>query len=312
MDDFGTLKRVSPRKKWAKEAHDFTPWLASNIHRLNDVIGLELEIENTEVAVGPYSADILAINTGTGRYVVIENQLEKTNHDHLGKAITYASVLDASTIIWIASDFTEEHRRALDWLNDNSNNDIMFYGIQIELLQIDDSNLAVQFNVLSKPILAVRQAAKNKGNNEFSELRLLQLEFWQRFREKLEKTKKVPTLQTPAAQLWYNVALGKSDIFLSNRCNFSENTVSVCVYIGNKIVDSMLPFLESRKSEIELAIGEPLQWNPNPNSRDKIIVLHYATDFSVPEKVESALNWLVDNTIKFRNVFANLIKEAPK
>src|SRR5690242_9444597 len=117
--ELGLLKAVAPRQKWMNEAREFTPWLASNIGALTSVIGVELEVENIEVACGPYSADILAKDAGTGQYVVIENQLEKTNHDHLGKAITYASVLNAASVIWIASEFSEEHIKALDWLNDN-------------------------------------------------------------------------------------------------------------------------------------------------------------------------------------------------
>ena len=111
--DLGILKIITPRKKWNNEARDFTPWLAEHVDELGKAVGIELEVENVEVAVGPYSADILAKDTGTGKFVVIENQLEKTDHDHLGKAITYASVLDASTVIWIATDFTEEHKKIL-------------------------------------------------------------------------------------------------------------------------------------------------------------------------------------------------------
>src|SRR3989339_515114 len=120
--ELGNLKKINIRKYFPSESSDFTPWLASeeNIAKLGSSIGIELEVENTEVSVGPYSADILAKDIGTGKYVVIENQLEKTNHDHLGKAITYASVLDASAIIWIANEFTEEHKKALDWLNDHT------------------------------------------------------------------------------------------------------------------------------------------------------------------------------------------------
>ncbi|MEO0075833.1 MAG: DUF4268 domain-containing protein, partial [candidate division WOR-3 bacterium] len=147
--ELGILKTITPRQIWNNEARDFTPWLANNIEKLNKALGLELEVENTEVAVGPYSADILAKDTGTGKYVIVENQLEKTNHDHLGKAITYASVLDASTIIWIATDFTEEHKKALDWLNDHTSDEISFYGAQEELWQIDDSKPALRFNIIS-------------------------------------------------------------------------------------------------------------------------------------------------------------------
>lgn len=292
------------------EARDFTPWLAKNISELNKALGLELEVENTEVAVGPYSADILARDTGTGQYVVIENQLEKTNHDHLGKAITYASVLDASTIIWIATDFTEQHKKALDWLNDHTSDQISIFGVQIELWQIDNSNVALRFNIVSEPNQAVRQAARSKANAELSEKRKLQFEFWSKFRDKLARTKKVPSLQTPRPQYWFDVSLGKSDIHLSNTCNIDDNTVAVRVYIRNKIADTMFPFLESKKTEIEAAIGQALLWNPYPENRDKVIALVHPTDFNDPRKVDEALEWLVDYTIKFREIFSRLITQV--
>ena len=287
--ELGILKTITPRQKWNNEARDFTPWLAKNIEELNKAVGLELEVENTEVAVGPYSADILAKDTGTGKYVVIENQLEKTNHDHLGKAITYASVLDASTIIWIATDFTEEHKKSLDWLNDHTSDEISFYGVQVELWQIDDSRPALRFNIISKPNQAVRQAARSKAAEDLSDKRKFQFDFWSKFKEKLAKTKKIPSLQTPRPQYWYDVTLGKSNIHISNTCNTDENTVGVRVYIRNKIADTMLPFLESRKDEIENAIGQPLIWNPNPDNRDKVIGLLHSTDFNDQKKVEEAL-----------------------
>lgn len=309
--ELGILKTVTPRQKWGNEARDFTPWLAENIIELNKALGLELEVENIEVGVGPYSADILAKDTGTDEYVVIENQLEKTNHDHLGKAITYASVLDASTIIWIATDFTEEHKKSLDWLNDHTHEKISFYGVQVELWQIDDSKAALRFNVISKPNLAVRQAARSKGTDDLSDKRRFQFEFWNKFKDKLAKTKKIPSLQTPRPQYWFDVTLGKSYIHISNTCNTDDNTVGVRIYIGNKIADSMLPFLESKKDEIEKSIGQKLSWNPNPDNRDKVIILQHTTDFADKEKLDEAINWLVDYTIKFRETFSKIIKQAP-
>ena len=309
--ELGVLKTVAPRQKWNNEAIDFTPWLANNIEELNKALGLELEVESTEVSAGPYSADILAKDTGTDKYVVIENQLEKTNHDHLGKAITYASVLDASTIIWIATDFTEEHKKSLDWLNDHTTEDISFYGVQVELWQIDDSKAALRFNIISKPNQAVRQAARTKATEDLSDKRKFQFEFWNMFKEKLAKTRKIPSLQTPRPQYWFDVTLGKSYIHISNYCNTDNNTVGVRIYIGNKIADTMLPFLESKKNEIESAIGQNLNWNPNPENRDKIIVLEHTTDFDDKQKVEQALNWLVEYTLKFRETFSKLVKQAP-
>lgn len=307
--ELGILKTVSARQKWTNEARDFTPWLADNISELNKALGLELEVENTEVAAGPYSADILAKDTGTGQYVVIENQLGKTDHDHLGKSITYASVLDASTIIWIATTFTEEHKKAIDWLNDHTSDEVAIYGIQVELWQIDNSNVALRFNVISKPNQAVRQAARSIATGEISDKRKLQYEFWNKFKDKLAKTRKIPSLQTPRPQYWFDISLGKSYINISNTCNTDVNTVGARIYIGNKIATKMLPFLESKKSEIEAEIGQPLQWNPNPDNRDKVIVLIHNTDFNDQKKVDEALDWLVDYTIKFRETFARYIMQ---
>lgn len=305
----GILKTVAPRQKWINEARDFTPWLSNNIEELGSALGLELEVENIEVAVGPYSADILAKDTGTGQYVVIENQLEKTNHDHLGKSITYASVLDASTIIWVATDFTPEHKKAVDWLNDHTSDNISIYGVQLELWQIDNSRAAVKFNVVCKPNDAVMRIARAIATDELTESKRFQFEFWTKFRDKLALTRTIPSLQTPRPQYWFDVTLGKSYIHLSNTCNTDQNTVGVRVYIGSRIAETMLPYLESRKAEIETELGEVLTWNPNPENRDKVITITKQTDFRNERQVEEALDWLVQKTINFRNVFSKIIRQ---
>lgn len=307
--ELGILKTVAPRQKWINEARDFTPWLSNNIEELGSALGLELEVENIEVAVGPYSADILAKDTGTGQYVVIENQLEKTNHDHLGKSITYASVLDASTIIWVATDFTPEHKKAVDWLNDHTSDNISIYGVQLELWQIDNSRAAVKFNVVCKPNDAVMRIARAIATDELTESKRFQFEFWTKFRDKLALTRAIPTLQTPRPQYWFDVTLGKSNIHLSNTCNTDQNTVGVRVYIESRIADTMLPYLESRKAEIETELGEVLTWNPNPDNRDKVITLTKTTDFRNEKQVDEALDWLVQKTIHFRTVFAKIIRQ---
>lgn len=309
--ELGILKTITARQKWLSEARDFTPWLAQNISSLSESIGIELEVENIEVKCGPYSADILAKDTATSKYVIIENQLEKTDHDHLGKAITYGFVLDASTIIWIATNFTEEHKKALDWLNDHTSDEISFYGVQIELWQIDDSNPALKFNIISQPNQVVRQIARSIAAEDLSHKKKFQLEFWTQFKDKLGETRKINSLQTPRPQYWYDISLGKSNINLSNFCNTEQNTVGVRVYIGNKIAFKMLPYLESRKSEIENEIGQSLQWNPNETNKDKIIVLLHSTDFNNEQLLEEAQSWLVEYTIKFKETFSRIIKEMP-
>ncbi len=305
----GEIKKVQLRKIWKNEAYDFTPWLSENLEQIGEAIGLELEFEAKEVSVGPYSADILAKDAGTDKFVVIENQLEKTNHDHLGKCITYASVLDASAVIWIASKFTDEHKKALDWLNDHTSEEIGFYGIKVELWQIDNSQPAVRFNVVSEPNAIVRQATKRKEQGELTDTRKIQLEFWTAFREKLSETGKIGSLQTPRPQYWFDVALGKSGINLSNTFNTDKNEIGVRVYIGNKKVEEWLPYFESKKELIENSIGSELVWNPNPDNRDKVIILTKLFDLENKENWDTAINWLVGETVKFREVFSKIIKD---
>lgn len=308
----GKIKNVPLRTIWKNEAYDFTPWLAENIVELGQALGLELEFEAKEVSVGPYSADILAKDVGTGQYVVIENQLEKTNHDHLGKCITYAAVLNASAVIWVASEFTEEHKKALDWLNDHTTDEIAFYGVKIELIQIDNSSPAIQFNVKSSPNEIVRQATKRKEQGELSEAKKLQLDFWTEFKEKLKETGKIGSLQTPRPQYWFDVALGKSGISLSNTFNTWENIIGVRVYISNKVADEWLPYFENNKEEIETKIGSKLEWNPNPDNKDKVIVLTKPYELDNKDNWKEPIDWLVNQTIIFRETFAKLIREKRK
>lgn len=148
------VSKVDLRSCWQNEANDFTPWLASeeNIALLADALGMnELEVKAQEEHVGPFRADILCIDPGTDKYVLIENQLEKTDHSHLGQILTYAAGLEAVTIIWIAERFTEEHRAAIDWLNSITDKEFNFFGVEIELIKIGDSPAAPIFNVIAKP-----------------------------------------------------------------------------------------------------------------------------------------------------------------
>lgn len=149
--ELGKLKEIKDlRKVWAHEALDFTPWLAEeeNLSELADAVGLEITLDETESSVGDFSVDIFAKETGTDRKIIIENQLEDTNHDHLGKLITYASGKDAEIIIWVVKRAREEHRSAVEWLNNHTDENIGFFLVEIKLYQIGESQIAPKFNVI--------------------------------------------------------------------------------------------------------------------------------------------------------------------
>ena len=146
-----TMKRMNLRDIWTNEAASFTPWLAENIHLLGEAIGTQLDIQGQERAIGIFRADIVASDALTGEAVLIENQIEQTDHSHLGQLLTYAAGLQAATIVWIAGHFCDEHRAALDWLNQITTNGMRFFGIEIELWSVDSSTPAARFNVVCKP-----------------------------------------------------------------------------------------------------------------------------------------------------------------
>ena len=146
----GKLVKIDPRSVWSDET-EFNEWLTENIDQLAEVLGIELEVLETESEIGSFRADIIARDlSGEDKLVIIESQLGKTDHEHLGKIITYSAGKNASTIVWISPEFREEHISALDWLN-NISNEVSFFGIELQVLKINGSKPAVYFNIVSKP-----------------------------------------------------------------------------------------------------------------------------------------------------------------
>ncbi len=165
MINLGTLEEITDlRSVWPHEAHDFTPWLAKNIEILSDTVGIDILIEETESSVGNFNVDIFATDADTGKRVVIENQLEETNHDHLGKLITYASGKDASMVIWLVRKARSEHRAAIEWLNNRTDEEIGFILCEVKLYRIGSSELAPKFDIIEQPNNWVKEMKKSSGS----------------------------------------------------------------------------------------------------------------------------------------------------
>jgi len=311
--ELGELSQVGLRTYWKDEAADFTPWLATeeNIARLAEALGMDLEVESTEVAAGPYAADILARDTVTGDYVVIENQLGKTDHDHLGKAITYAAVLNAAAVVWVAGRFTDEHKKSLDWLNDTTTEETSYFGVVVELWQIDVSKPAVRFNVISRPAgMARKSAVTNASSKPLTDDQKLQLEWWTAFHAELLKRKLVKSARTPRPQYWFDIALGRTGFHLSNTASVWNKEIGVRFYIWNKInVEAALDQLESQRSDIEREVGSVLEWDPNPEARDKTIKITHPADLRDRSKWPDYLDWMVRMTGKFMDAFVPRVRE---
>src|SRR5713226_212869 len=231
--NLGILKRVDLRDFWEDEAREFTPWLASpeNLKLLGEAIGIELELEATESRVGIFKADIVAKEVGTDDRVIIENQLEHTDHDHLGKLLTYASGLGAKVVVWVAEEISDEHRRAMDWLNEITGDSFSFFALEIELWRINDSDPAPKFNLVCRPNDWAKSLTSADSGSEPSETKLSQLEFWSAFVEFGKRKGSAISFRKPRPQNWYSLAVGRSRFNLSLTANTKLRRIGCELYI---------------------------------------------------------------------------------
>jgi Domain of unknown function (DUF4268) len=274
VTNLGRLERVDLRNIWVSEATDFTPWLArqENLAILADTLGLELELEAQERPVGPFRADILCKDVATDRWVLIENQLERTDHSHLGQLLTYASGLEAVTIVWIAARFTEEHRSTLDWLNKITDDRFRFFGLEVELWRIGDSPSAPKFNIISKPndwSQSVAQAARAIDESELSETRVMQREYWASLNQSLNAMGgPVSGNKKPQPQAWMSFPTGRSGFLLNGVMIRPKNQIRAELYISGTQAKSFFGLLKRQKDPIERELGQSLEWEELPSRRD--------------------------------------------
>ncbi|MCB9965833.1 MAG: DUF4268 domain-containing protein [Rhodospirillales bacterium] len=312
MTQLGQLLKVDLREIWQTEDRDFTPWLAREEHLqiLGDTIGLELELEAQEKEVGPFRADILCKNTLDGSWVLIENQIEKTDHRHLGQLLTYAAGLDAVTIVWIASRFTEEHRSAIDWLNRITDRNFSFFGLEVELWRINDSLPAPKFNIISQPnewSLTVSRAAKKIEDEGLSESGELQYKYWTALSEYLQDHSNIK-LGSPGAKGWHDFALGKANITLRLSIATKTGKITAGVYLY-KNMKERYETLNEQKQEIEQKFGQPLDWENSPTKQTAVIKIEKLADISNETDWINQHAWLKEMLEKFKRVFRPIVKE---
>ena len=310
--DLGTLEKVDLREVWESENEDFTPWLAreENINKLGQKIGLDLEVEAQEKRVGKFRADIICKDINTDNWVLIENQLEKTNHGHLGQLLTYATGLDAVTIVWVAATFNEEHKATLDWLNKITDENYNFFGLEIELYKIEDSKIAPKFNLVCQPdnwSQSISREAKRIEQGEVSETKLKQYKFWTELGKELQAADTPLKLQKVYPQHWTNIAVGKTGVHLGATFNTQQERVSAQLYIiKNK---NWFKELESQKDIIEKELGEKLSWQLLPEKAASRIALYRSnSDIENTDDWKEMLKWLVLKLEKLRIVFSPRLK----
>lgn len=312
----GKLENVNIRSVWPDEARDFTPWLASeaNISLLGDDLGMDLEVHAVEKPVGAYSADILCKDTASDGWVLIENQFGRTDHSHLGQLLTYVGGLNAETVIWIAERFTEEHRAALDWLNQMTNEKISFFGLEMEVWRIGTSLPAPKFNIVCKPNDWSKTAGP-RPTGELTESKKLQLDFWTAFRAFIDEQQTPIKGTKPLPQHWMNIALGRSGIKLaaiaslydSEQETYDSHELRAEVNSHGRDGQNFYQQLVTQKEEIEREIGEPLVWYPGTGKQARIY-LRKATKLDERANWPEQHRWLLQSLEKMHRVFAPRVR----
>jgi hypothetical protein len=313
MPKFGSLESQDVREYWEHEADDFTPWLADEIRNepvseIEDTLGLDFQIIDVEKSVGRYNLDVLAEVVDDNRNVIIENQLNSSDHDHLGKSIAYASGVDADIIVWIAPRFYDEHRDAMQWLNENSREGVNLFALRLEVWRIGESEPAVRLNPVIEPSEWKEKA--QRSDDELTDTEELREEFWTAFRDRIEERDTPLSPRKPFPDYYYNNPIGKSGFELQFTIKVSENELGA----GLVIRDDAEAFweLSEERDEIDAHFDKEVIWNEpeetrSGKERSKIMVTKFA-DVTDQERWDDCLEWMMQNGEMFHEVFYDRVQ----
>ena len=301
-------KEIDIRRLWSHEQYNFSNWLAKkeNIVMLDEILGLTLTDISKEVYVGSYRCDLVAKDESTGTKVIIENQLEPSNHDHLGKIITYASGLDAQIVVWIVRQAKEEHKSAVEWLNNHTDSDINFFLIEIHAFTVDGEKAFPQLKVVEEPNDFKKNTKVNSESSELSRTQAERLNFWNRFNEILIDRGKPFNVRKATTDHWYDIAIGMSGAHISITLVNKDSSVGVELYIHND--KELFDRLYLKKREIEEQLGFVMDWDRiNAGKASRIKYYIKGLNFNDNSNYDFLINEAIDKSIKMKNVFKNYI-----
>lgn len=299
----GRLKEVDIRELWAHEQYNFSNWLANeeNMDLLNDTVGLTLTDIDKEVYVGSYRCDLVAVDETTGAKIIIENQLDTTDHDHLGKVITYASGLDANVIIWIVKEAREEHKSAIEWLNNNMAKEISFFLLEIKAYKIGDSLPAPMFKVVEKPNDFIK-SNKSTKDGDLSKAQAERLNFWMEFNRVITESGKPFNVRKATTDHWYDVAIGTSEAHISITLVNKDGSIGVELYIRDN--KDLFDHLFEYKDEIESKLGFSMHWERLDDKKASRIKSYIpGLNFNKQGNYPELMNQVIERVIKIRDVF---------
>lgn len=306
----GKIKEVDIRSVWPHEQYDFSKWLADeeNIRALGEEMNLSLTDVDTEQFVGSYRCDIICKDELTGKSVLIENQLEQTNHDHLGKIITYASGLDASVVVWIVAKARDEHASAIEWLNKHTDDEISFFLIEVHAYTIGDSAPAPMFKIVEQPndFAKTVKAIAHKG--ELNETQTNRIQFWTQFNDVIEQRGKPFNKRKATSDHWYSVAIGSSQCHISIDLVNKEHRIRVGVWVPDN--KELYDCFYEHKDEIEDSAGCNFVWDRLDNKKAAIICTYIpGLNYNKQENYPELMNKIVDLVIVMRSAFTPFINK---
>ena len=304
----GRLKEVEVRDLWKHEQYDFSEWLSKpeNIEYLNDILGLSLVDVQKESTVGGYRCDLFAKDETSDTRVIIENQLEASNHDHLGKIITYASGLNATVIVWIVKEAREEHRSAIEWLNNNTVGNIGFFLIELHAYKIGDSLPAPKFEVIEQPNDFIKASQSSSNNKEESQAATERKVFWTRFNEKIVDAGKPFNIRKATTDHWYSIAIGTSQAYISVNLVNKDNQIVLELYINDN--KDLFDRLFESKDEIESRLDMRFQWDRLDNKKASRIKYYInGLNFEDHSNYDALMDEIIEKSVRMKKVFRDYI-----
>ncbi len=309
--ELGTLRRVDLRDVWKHEAVDFTPWLIENIDMIGQVLGLDLEVIGREQAVGDFAVDILARDLGRDKRVIIENQLEETDHTHLGQLITYSAGLEAGVVVWVSRKFREEHRQALDWLNRGASTE--YFGVVVELLQVDDSKPAVNLRLIASPNNWSRRTIQTTSAEDPTGKYARYQQFFQSLIDELREKHRFTNARIGQPQNWYSFSSGTRGFQYS--MSFAQGgriRAELYIDLGESTLNmGAFDALAKDKATLDFEFGEPLEWERLEGRRACRIAIYRPGSIEDPAtSLEEHNRWAIDHLLQFKKVFGPRLSSA--
>ena len=301
------LMPVDLSKAWEAERH-FTPWLAQeeNLKFLGEALGIELKLEGQEVNVGDFRADILCKNTEDDSTVIIENQVEATDHKHVGQLLTYAAGLDASTVIWIAKTFRRDHRMMLDWQNQITDEGYRFFGVEVKVWQIEDSAYAAQFNVVASPNDWRGGASRHTS---LSETEQQQKKYWTGLQDYIAGNGNPVNFRTPGKRAFHTFSIGKAGFSLMTWLLPATRRIGIRLVMRDDNAEAYFHLLEEQREEIHDVFGETLEWDELPGHKSCRISLHEEdADLLDESDWPRQYEWFTSKLERFDQVFRERIR----